>query len=78
MLNCILYVMLTYARQTANIYFDESSGEGLDLLKSLCRSSQFFSITVYAQLHSLRFANIGPPNGEQLNLTGFPEKTLTY
>ena len=58
--------MLTYARQTANIYFDESSGEGLDLLKSLCRSSQFFSITVYAQLHSLRFANIGPPHGEQL------------
>ena len=33
MLNCILYVMLTYARQTANIYFDESLGESLDLLK---------------------------------------------
>ena len=66
MLNCILYVMLTYARQTANIYFDESSDEGLDLLKSLCRSSQFFSITVYAQLHSLRYANIGLPNGERL------------
>ena len=66
MLNCILYVMLTYARQTANIYFDESSAEGLDLLKSLCESNQFYCITVYAQLHSLRYVNIGPPNGEQL------------
>ena len=46
MLNYILYVMLTYARQTANIYFDESSGEGLDLLKSLCESNQFYGITV--------------------------------
>ena len=58
--------MLTYARQTANIYFDESSGEGLDLLKSLCESNQFYCITVYAQLHSLRYANIGPPKGEEL------------
>ena len=66
MLNCILYVMLTYARQTTNIYFDESSGEGLDLLKSLCESNQFYCITVYAQLHSLHYANIGPPNGERL------------
>ena len=66
MLNCILYIMLTSAHQMANIYFDESSGEGLDLLKSLCRSSQFFSITVYAQLHSLRYVNICSSNGEHL------------
>ena len=58
--------MLTYDRQTANIYFDESLGESLDLLKSLCRSSQFFSITVYAQLHSLRYVNICSSNGTQL------------
>ena len=58
--------MLTYARQTANIYFDESSDEGLDLLKLLCKSNQFYGITVYAQLHSLRYANIGLPNGERL------------
>ena len=66
MLNCILYVMLTYARQTANIYFDESSDEGLDLLKLLCESNQFYGIMVYAQLHSLRYANICSPNDAQL------------
>ena len=66
MLNCILYVMLTLVRQTANIYFDESLGESLDLLKSLCESNQFYCITVYAQLHSLHYANIRPPNGEHL------------
>ena len=41
-------------------------GRGPRPTKALCRSSQFFSITVYAQLHSLRYANIGPPNGERL------------
>ena len=66
MLNCILYVMLTLVRQTANIYFDESLGESLDLLKSLCESNQFYYITVYAQLHSLRYSNISLPNGAQL------------
>ena len=58
--------MLTYARQTANIYFDESLGESLDLLKSLCESNQFYCITVYAQLHSLRYVNICTSNGAQL------------
>ena len=66
MLNCILYANLTSAHQTANIYFDEFSDEGLDLLKSLCESNQFYCIMVYAQLHSLRYVNICSSNGEHL------------
>ena len=41
-------------------------GRGPRPTKALCESNQFYSIMVYAQLHSLRYANIGPPNGERL------------
>ena len=41
-------------------------GRGPRPTKALCESNQFYCIAVYAQLHSLRYANILPPIGDGL------------